>query len=168
MKMYKRHAKAISYGAKRKKKNIKYIVIHYTGNSGDTAKANVDYFATTNTRKAGANFFVDRSGNIGKSINMNLIAYSVGGFYNQKDGAGSYYKKCTNANSISIELCDCSTKDPSDQQTKAVKKLLRYIRKYCPNAKTIIRHWDVNGKICPSRMIGKGNEKWKNFKNMIQ
>lgn len=39
MKMYKRMAKSISYSpTKRNRKDVKYIVIHYTGNSNDTAK----------------------------------------------------------------------------------------------------------------------------------
>lgn len=156
-------AKKNSYGAKRDRKNVKYIVIHYTGNKNDTALANAKYFANSNTRTAGAHFFVDRKGKVVKSVAMNLIAWSVGGFYTQKNGAGSYYKKCTNSNSVSIELCDVASKYPSDAQVKAVKKLIKHIRKYCPNAKTIIRHWDVNGKSCPARMVGKGNKEWNKF-----
>ena len=43
MKMYKRMAKSISYSpTKRNRKDVKYIVIHYTGNSNDTTKNNAD------------------------------------------------------------------------------------------------------------------------------
>ena len=49
----------------------------------------------------------------------------------------------------------------------AVRQLVQYIQKCCPNAKTIIRHWDVNGKACPEPMIGKGNLKWKHLYNKI-
>ena len=38
--------------------NIQYIVIHYTGNKGDTAKNNADYFYGGN-RQASAHYFVD-------------------------------------------------------------------------------------------------------------
>lgn len=51
---------------------------------------------------------------------------------------------------------------------KTVKWLVKYIQKYCPNAKTIIRHWDVNGKDCPQIMVGKDNEEWKSFKKKIE
>ena len=156
-------AKKNSYGAKRDRNNVKFIVIHYTGNNNDLALSNANYFAKTNTRTAGAHFFVDRKGNVVKSVAMNLIAWSVGGLYTLKNGAGSYYKKCTNSNSVSIELCDVATKAPSAEQIKAVKKLIKHIRKNCPNAKTIIRHWDVNGKSCPARMVGKNNAEWKKF-----
>ena len=38
----------------------KYIVIHYTGNKTDTAKANANYFRTEN-RGASAHYFVDKN-----------------------------------------------------------------------------------------------------------
>lgn len=166
MKIHKRLAKSISYGGKRRLKDIKYIPIHYTGNKGDTAKNNADYFATSNTRRAGAHFFADKKGEIWKSINMNRTAWAVGGKYSLSDGAGSYYGKCTNENSVSIELCDCVS-GTSWEQMLATRKLVQYIQKKCPNAKTIIRHWDVNGKNCPAPMIGINNEKWTLFHRFI-
>lgn len=155
-------AKSISYGEKRDLDAVKYIVIHYTGNTGDTAQANAKYFATSNTRAAGAHFFVDKAGKVYKSVNMNRSAYAVGGKYSLSGGAGTYYGRCTNANSISIELCDCC-KDTNWEQMKAARQLVKYIQKKCPNAKTIIRHWDVNGKDCPLPMTGTNNKKWKRF-----
>lgn len=166
MKIKKIKAKPCSYGAKRNYKSIKYIVIHYTGNKGDTARGNGMYFKYQNTRSAGAHFFVDKKGKVVKSININLTAWSVGGFFTNKDGAGKYYKKCTNANSVSIELCDCCTNSNMVQE-EAVRELIKYIRKYCPNAKTIIRHWDVNGKSCPAPFTGKSNAKWNSFKHYV-
>lgn len=169
MKMYKRTAKKLSfdYTATRPKKNIKYIVIHYTSGTNDTAKNNADYFATTNTRQAGAHFFVDRDGKIARSVPLKRTAWSVGGLYSTEKGAGTYYNKCTNYNSVSIELCGVADKAPSVKQVEAVKNLVAYIKKYCKNADTIIRHWDVNGKECPKRMIGKSNKEWKSFKKGI-
>ena len=79
MKMTTKYAKSISYGNKRPLSNIKYIVIHYTGNKGDTAQNNLDYFANGNTRQAGAHFFVDKKGKVGKSIEMSRTAWAVGG-----------------------------------------------------------------------------------------
>lgn len=167
MKIHKLLAKSISYDSKKRNRNdVKYIVIHYTGNSGDTAKNNATYFANSNTREAGAHFFVGKKGVIYKSINMNRTAWAVGGLYSQADGAGSYYGKCTNYNSVSIELCDCVT-GYSKKQAAATKKLVKRIRKRCPNATTIIRHWDVNGKQCPLPMTGTNNAMWEKFKKAI-
>lgn len=161
-----RNAKNISYGNKRSLNSIKYIVIHYTGNKKDTAKANADYFATSNTRQAGAHYFVDKKGEIWCSVPISLTAWSVGGLYSQSGGAGSYYQKCTNTNSVSIELCDC-TDNVNWTQMLSVRKLIQYIQEICPNAKKIIRHWDVNGKSCPAPMTGKNNLKWKHLYNKI-
>ena len=166
IKIKTRLAKSVSYGNKRELSAVKYIVIHYTGNKEDTAKNNVDYFATSNTRAAGAHFFVDKMGEIWKSINMNRIAWAVGGFYSKNNSAGSYYQKCTNTNSVSIELCDCCT-ETNWEQMKATRQLVQYIQKKCPNAKTIIRHWDVNGKQCPAPMTGTNNKKWKRLHSFL-
>ena len=167
MKIHKLLAKPISYDSKkRRRKDVKYIIIHYTGNNGDTAKNNATYFANSNTREAGAHFFVGRKGTVYKSINMNRTAWAVGGLYSQTNGAAAYYGKCTNYNSVSIELCDCVT-GYSKKQVSTTKKLIKHIQKYCPNATTIIRHWDVNGKTCPLPMIGTNNAMWKNFKSAI-
>lgn len=167
MKINTRLAKSISYSGKRALTDIKYIVIHYTGNKGDTAKNNADYFATGNTRAAGAHFFVDKMGTIYKSINMNQIAYAVGGDYRSGvKGEAAHYGKCTNTNSVSIELCDC-LENANWEQMKAVKQLVAHIQEKCPNAKTIIRHWDVNGKACPAPMTGQNNEKWNRLYTYI-
>ena len=154
---------------KRSRKSIFFIVIHYTGNNGDTALDNAKFFQKEQTgarNGVGAHFFVGKKGKAVKSIPMNQIAWSVGGFYSKNKGAGKYYNDCTNANSVSIELCD-ATKGYTYEQAKAVKKLIKYIKRYCPNAKTVIRHWDVNGKDCPHPMIGKDNKMWKQFKKDI-
>ena len=163
MKMYKRLEKPVSYSKiKRKRSDVKFIVIHYTGNSFDTAKNNVDYFAERNTRNAGAHFFVDSYGNIARSIPMNRTAYAVGGLYSKCNGASKYFECCMNYNSVSIELCNC-TSTYTKEQAKAVKKLIKYIRKYCCNANKVIRHWDVNGKNCPAPMVGTKNNLWFRF-----
>lgn len=160
-------AKPVSYGGTRALTAIKYIVIHYTAGNGDTAIAECNYFKNGNTRAAGAHFFVDQSGNCYQSIALNRTAWSVGGFYTKANGAGSFYNVCTNFNSVSIELCDNLNKDPSAKQISATKTLVAYIKSQCLNAKTIIRHWDVNGKSCPARMIGMNNAKWNSFRAAI-
>lgn len=155
--MIKIPARPISYSSKkRNKKDVKYIVIHYTSGIGDTAENEGMYFAYRNKVAAGAHFFVDQKGIIVKSINLNRIAWSVGGGkWNDcnQTGGGKLYNTVTNANSVSIELCDIATKNPSVEQIDAVRKTIKYIRKHCPNAKTIVRHFDVNGKHCPVNMM---------------
>lgn len=158
-------AKSISYGSVRPYSQVKAIVIHYTGISNDSAENEANYFAHGNTRAAGAHFFVDRKGKVVKSVPMSRAAWSVGIFFTKAGGAAKYWGTLNNYNTVSIEMCDCATKDPSKAQIKAIKKLIKYIRKYCPNATKIVRHWDICGKGCPGRMTGgpgtKGYERWQ-------
>ena len=161
-------AKSISYGSKRALSSVRWIVIHNTGNVGDTAEGNCRYFASGNQRQAGAHFFVDQKGNVVQSIPMGVEAWSVGGFFTQAHGAGKYYNKCINRNSVSIELCDIVTRDPSEAMVKAVKELVRRIRLKCKNADNICTHWQVNGKNCPARMTGNDNPRWLKFKKAIE
>ena len=163
MELIKIPAKPLSYasGLRDKESCVEYIVIHNTGNNNDTAENNGKYFATINCRPAGAHFFVDQKGTVVRSIPMNRTAYSVGGAKYAGTEA-KYYGKCTNANSVSIELCDIVNKEPSETMIKSVKELIKYIQKYCPKAKTIIRHYDVNGKPCPMRYID--SKKWAALK----
>ena len=136
MKMYKRMAKSISYSpTKRNRKDVKYIVIHYTGNSNDTAKNNADYYATGNTRLAGAHFFVDKLGNTARSIPMNRTAWAVGGGkYNdcKTTGGGGYYGKCTNFNSVSIVLSPIRCKTLLDGGRRRTKNLYGVFKRTVP------------------------------------
>lgn len=105
LKFKKTFAHKSNYGAERKTRDIKYIVIHYTGNQGDSAVNNTTYFQGAN-RNASAHYFVDGGTYVYKLVPVTSIAWSVGGCYTLKNGAGTYYKKCTNANSISTEMCN--------------------------------------------------------------
>ena len=102
-----------------------------------------------------------------KSVSLKKVAWSVGGFYTQNNGAGSHYKKCTNANSISIEMCNCVGKVPENVYKDAVALTKYYMKKYNVPASRVIRHWDVNGKDCPDPWIGKDNAGWRKFKKAI-
>lgn len=163
-------AKKISYGEKRPLKEVKYIVIHYTGNRGDTARGNASYFHSVNTRKAGAHLFVDQRGRIYKSVKLSRIAWAVGGkkYQNCKTtGGGKYYGICTNKNSVSIEMCDMYKNVASPQMIRGLKDAVKYVRKYCPNARIIIRHFDVNGKNCPGTMAIKESKEWRRLLSQI-
>ena len=108
-------ASSTNYGATRPTSNIKYIVIHYTSNNGDTAE-----------NKASAHYFVD-SDSIVHSVPDNRIAWSVGG--NKYNNAGGrLYGIAKNANTLNIELCD-DTKDntiyPSNATIENALSLVR-------------------------------------------
>lgn len=157
-------AKPISYGGIRALSSVKYIVLHYTAGNGDTAMDEARYFANGNTRSAGAHFFVGQAGDVVQSIPINRTAWSVGGDV-WENTPHPYYGKCTNSNSVSIEMCDQLKKDASTAQKDAVKSLISYIKKQCPNASTIIRHYDVTGKPCPARYLD--DKKWATLRNYV-
>ena len=160
-------AKSLSYGPVRPYENVRAIVIHYTGNDsrGDTAVNECKYFASGNQRQAGAHIFVDQYGGICKSVPLSRPAWSVGIFFTKAGGGARYWGTYNNYNTVSIEMCDCASRDPSKKMIKALKKVIKYIRKHCPNAKKLVRHFDICGKQCPGRMSGgpgtKGYERWQ-------
>lgn len=136
---------------------IKYIVIHNTGNSNDTSKANAEFFKNNKTRYCGATFIIGRKGVIYQCSRLEYRPYAVGG----KDYSNferTIFPKPTNQNTISIELCDIVNKDISKKQLKALKMTIKDISKECPNIVDVIRHYDVNGKPCPQRYID--DKKW--------
>lgn len=157
-----------NYGGKRKTSSIKYIVLHYTGNDGDHDESNAKYFKN-NIVKASANYFVDDD-SVTQSVPDDCIAWSVGGskYSNCKStGGGKYYGKCTNSNSISIELCDAIKNGkvyPSEKTiSNAIELTKTLMKKYNIPASRVIRHFDVTGKSCPAYWCGttEKNKKWK-------
>lgn len=164
----KKIANKKNYGGKRSLSRIKYIVIHYTGNDGDTDENNGKYFAN-NIVKASAHYFVDDD-SVTQSVPDNYVAWSVGGNkYGdcKTTGGGRYYGKCINSNSLSIELCD-DIKDgkvyPSAKTiANAIELTKKKMKEYGVPASRVIRHFDVVGKRCPAYWCGSTakNNLWK-------
>lgn len=147
-----------NYGKKRSTADIKYIVIHYTGNNGDTARNNGVYFQN-NVVKASAHYFVDSKETI-QSVPDDYIAYSVGGAkYNT---GGRLYKIATNANTLNIELCDDDKSGGIYPSAKTIENALFlakwFMGMYNIPKENVIRHYDVNGKPCPAYWVD--NERW--------
>ena len=166
----KRLANRTNYGSKRVLSKIKYIVVHYTANDGDSDEGNGNYFAN-NIVKASAHYFVDGD-SITQSVPDDYVAYSVGGDkYSdcKKTGGGKLYGQCTNSNSISIELCDEVKNGKSDFSAKTIENAVELIKEkmnqYGIDINHVIRHFDVTGKPCPKPYVD--NAKWKEFKNLI-
>ena len=155
---YARKSKPISYGGLRTHGKVEGIVIHYTGNKSDTAKNNADFFATGNTRSAGAHIFIDGKGLSARSIPLDRVAYSVGnpkGAYKR----GAYYTMLNNTNTVSIELCDLVGHGVTDLQRRTLVKVVKWLKKQCPNIKYIVRHYDIVQKQCPPYYI-EHKDKW--------
>lgn len=154
-------AKASNYGGKRNTAAIKYIVIHYTANNGDTAIGNGRYFAANNTGTS-AHYFVDET-EIVQSVYDNRVAFHC--------GARKYYHpECRNSNSLGIEICSEKSngiyyfnKQTVDNAVELVKWLMD---KYNVKIENVIRHYDVTHKNCPAPYV-ESSIKWQEFKNML-
>ena len=151
-----------NYGGYRSPSKIKYIVIHYTGNDGDTDEANARYFKSY--RGVSAHYFVDDD-SVTLSVPETYVAYSVGGtrYNNYKStGGAKFYKVCTNTNSISIELCDTirdgSVMVSDKTLANAIELIKSLMKKYNIPLSNVIRHFDVTGKPCPAYFVN--NSKW--------
>ena len=164
-------AAAGNYGGFRPASQIQYLVIHYTGNDGDTAEGNGRYFAN-NTVKASAHYFVDDT-TVLRSVPELRIAWAVGGSLwsdAKKTGGGSMYGVITNANSISVEMCD-TLKDgvyqASDATIRNTVSLCRVLMdRYSIPIERVVRHFDVTGKHCPAYLMDA--DKWSAFKLKLE
>ncbi len=162
-------------------KKIEYIVIHYTGIDVDASEF-MNFFNNSNVTHASADYFVAYNGDI-YQYNLdieNRYSWSVGGEAIKNLG-GSLYGIVDNENSINIELCvkrngakeaNKSGWKFNDETIDATIDLVKYLmKKYDIPVDNVVRHYDVNGKLCPG-IIGwnqdSGSEQeWLSFKNRI-
>lgn len=148
---------------------IKYIVVHYTANNGDTAWANTTYFKST-YRGASAHYFVDENATIWRCVKDEDISWHCGGGLQGSKGH-TYHKICTNSNSIGIEMCSRKYSNGTyyfkEQTIMNCELLVKYLMdKYNVPAKNVIRHFDVTGKICPAPFVND-SAAWNNFKSTL-
>ena len=161
-------AKKCSYGSIRTLGSIRGLVIHYTGNAGDSAKNNALFFSKkygSNERSAGAHIFIDGNGVSAKSVPFNRTAWSVGnpgGAY----APGTYNKLLNNANTLSIELCDIVDHPITDAQRETLLDVCAYIAKKCKNIKYVVRHFDIVQKDCPHYYVHNQKE-WLRLQSEI-
>ena len=163
---------------RRTKADIKYIVIHYVGALGD-AKANCEYYGSTYVG-ASADFFVGHGGDIWQANDYyNYYSWHCGGGL-QGTGGHKFFGICTNQNSIGIELCvrkkSTKTMNATDRDwyfedaTVASAALLvrQLMQELDIDIHHVIRHYDVNGKICPNPFVyDTGKITWAGFKQLI-
>ena len=148
---------------KGRNQKIKYIVIHYTANNGDTAASNARYFAG-NRVSASAHYFVDEK-EIWQSVADRDTAFHC--------GAKRYrHPSCRNGNSIGIELC--SRKDSrgkfyfkEETVNKALDLTRKLMKQYNVDINCILRHYDVTGKNCPAPFV-ETNSLWQKFLNSLR
>lgn len=158
MEMIQAHESNYTKGRQRA---IRYIVIHYTGNINDTARANCKYFSGPG-RNASAHYFVDSEGVI-QSVSDLDVAWHC--------GASKYiHTICRNSNSIGIEMCTLWRDGKYDIDCKTVENTVKLVRelmeKYQIPEENILRHYDVTGKYCPEPWVREPG-KWEQFKRRL-
>lgn len=146
-----------NYGGRRTGK-IEWIVMHYTGNDGDSDEANGRYFQQALNPVASAHYFVDDD-SITRSVPDDYVAYHC--------GAQTYkHPSCRNANSIGVEMCDAKRDGKvmaTDKTIANAAELVYWLcRQYGVPYDHIIRHYDVTGKLCPAYWVnGNGLAKFR-------
>lgn len=160
-----------NHGGSRAAGQIRYLVVHYTGNEGDTAKNNADYYAD-NVVKASAHYFVDDA-SVYRSVPDLTVAWAVGGTKWSdcaRTGGGTLYGKITNGNSLSVELCgtakagDRSASGATLDNAAALCRAL--MEQYGIPLENVYRHFDVTGKHCPAYLMD--GAAWAAFKARLK
>ena len=163
---------------------LQYIVIHYTAGSTSRSGAAVNTadFWATGPYEGSADFVVDDELIVQYNPDLkNRLCWHCGDGKNYYSKGGSFYGKCSNYNSIGIEICSTnpnySPNDPANSPKwsftsvavdRAVELTKYLMQTYGIDADHVIRHYDVSGKLCPG-IIGWNEDSgdvsaWKAFK----
>tara|TARA_B100000900_G_scaffold385072_1_gene374451 strand:- start:90 stop:821 length:732 start_codon:yes stop_codon:yes gene_type:complete len=139
--------------SKRSKKDIKFIIIHYTGMKKELAAIN----RLCNVKsKVSAHFFVKKNGLVLNLVPPLYVAWHAG-----KSGWKNF--KSLNRYSIGIEIQNSGHDNEYEnftlKQINSTKKLLSYLlRKYRVNVKNVLGHSDI----APNRKKDPGEKfPWK-------
>lgn len=142
---------------------VRYIVMHYTANNGDTAKNNCDYYHRVGGLQASAHYFVDEHGAM-QSVRECDTAWHCG-------ARAYWHPECRNGNSIGIEMCSRKRADGSYyilQETVANAAALAkdIMQRYGIDTDHVLRHYDVTGKRCPMPWVDDPAQ-WAAFLAML-
>ena len=143
---------------------VRYIVMHYTANNGDTAKNNCDYYHRVGGLQASAHYFVDEHGAM-QSVRECDTAWHCG-------ARAYWHPECRNANSIGIEMCSRKRADGSyyikpETVANAAALAREIMQRYGIDTEHVLRHYDVTGKRCPMPWVDDPAQ-WTAFKEMLK
>ena len=138
---------------------IKYIVIHDTGNTSKGAGADNHFlFFNGADRQSSAHYFVDDK-QILRVVKDSDKSWHCG------DGRG--LNGITNENSIGVEMCINSDGDFNKTYLNALKLTKYLMKKYNIPLENVVRHYDASRKICPNIWKENNWEKWNRFKEAL-
>lgn len=171
-----------------KGRSIKYIVVHYTAGVSSKAgsAANTAEWFKNPSAGGSADYIVDDETVVQYNGDIrNRYCWAVGGSkYSSMTTSegGRFYGKCTNVNSISVEMCSNKTNKKSlgandtdwyltektvNNAAELVKQLMA---EYGVPIDNVIMHHHVTGKVCPNPWcVSKERLKyWENFKSRLR
>ena len=142
---------------------VRYIVMHYTANNGDTAQNNCDYYHRVGGLQASAHYFCDEYG-VMQSVREGDTAWHCG-------ARAYWHPECRNANSIGIEMCSRKRADGSyyikpETVANAAALAREIMQRYGIDTEHVLRHYDVTGKRCPMPWVDDPAQ-WTAFKAML-
>ena len=166
--------------------SIKYLVIHFTAGSSSKPGRAKSAKHTFETSQASADFCVD---------DRDIVQFNPDPYKYYCWAVGKSKTDITNSNSISIEICSNIKPRRSvkyantdgwyftKETLENAKKLAKYLmKKYNIPKNRVVRHFDVNGKLCVGivgwntgslyddngKKIGQNNEsEWLKFKDSL-
>ena len=143
---------------------VRYIVMHYTANNGDTARNNCDYYHRVGGLQASAHYFVDEHGAM-QSVRECDTAWHCG-------ARAYWHPECRNGNSIGIEMCSRKRADGSyyikpETVANAAALAKDIMQRYGIDTDHVLRHYDVTGKRCPMPWVDDPAQ-WTEFKEMLK
>ena len=142
---------------------VRYIVMHYTANNGDTARNNCDYYHRVGGLQASAHYFCDEHGAM-QSVRECDTAWHCG-------ARAYWHPECRNGNSIGIEMCSRKRADGSyyikpETVANAAALAREIMQRYGIDTEHVVRHYDVTGKRCPMPWADDPAQ-WTAFKEML-
>ena len=142
---------------------VRYIVMHYTANNGDTARNNCDYYHRVGGLQASAHYFCDEHGAM-QSVRECDTAWHCG-------ARAYWHPECRNGNSIGIEMCSRKRADGSyyilpETVANAATLAKGIMQRYGIDTEHVVRHYDVTGKRCPMPWVDDPAQ-WAAFLAML-
>lgn len=142
---------------------VRYIVMHYTANNGDTARNNCDYYHRVGGLQASAHYFCDEHGAM-QSVRECDTAWHCG-------ARAYWHPECRNGNSIGIEMCSRKRADGSyyilpETVANAAALAREIMQRYGIDTEHVVRHYDVTGKRCPMPWVDDPAQ-WTAFLAML-
>ena len=145
---------------------VRYIVMHYTANNGDTARNNCDYYHRVGGLQASAHYFCDEYGAM-QSVREGDTAWHCGA----EAGQRYWHPECRNGNSIGIEMCSRRCANGSyyikpETVANAAALAREIMQRYGIDTDHVLRHYDVTGKRCPMPWVDDPAQ-WTAFLAML-